>query len=108
MRSADVRALARRLKAIPGRMLSRGERAAVMAAEHAAQTARELVPVDTGELRNSISHSPDVRGAVVRAEAGHAAMVEYGTEKMPPRPFMLPAARAAAETFFKSAGEDKT
>ena len=62
--------------------------------------ARELAPVDTGELRESISFAATDNGAVVYASANHAAMVEYGTSRMSPRPFMLPAARAVAHEFF--------
>ena len=52
----------------------------------------------TGNLRNSITTS-DLRGttgdnpeAEVRASANYAGYQEYGTSRMPARPFMRPAA----------------
>ena len=99
-----MKAVVRRLNALPDRLMKQAKQAAVAAAAQAAQTARELAPLDTGALRQSISHSAADDGAVVTASAPHAAMVEYGTSKMPPRPFMLPAARAAAQAFFETAG----
>ena len=45
--------------------------------------AKQLVPVDTGELRNSIGYQVDVREmritGVVFANADHAGYVEFGT-----------------------------
>ena len=62
-------------------------------AEAVAELARELVPVDTGELQSSI-HVED--GALpasrrVVASAAHAPHVEYGTVHMAAQPFMTPA-----------------
>ena len=70
-------------------------------AQQAAERARQLVPVDSGELKSSIS----AEEGSVTATAPHAAMVEYGTSRMAARPYMLPAARAQAETFFREARE---
>lgn len=67
--------------------LSRGVEAG---AQIVAEEARMLVPVDTGELRDSIEARPaeqdrdasgsgDARTAVVVAAAPHAFYVEYGT-----------------------------
>jgi len=61
-----------------------------------AERARQRVPVDTGELRNSIDTetvtgkggAPEVR---VVASAPHAMYVELGTERSRPRPFLRPA-----------------
>ena len=108
-----MKKLLARLQALPDEMMRAASRAAAFAAERAAYNARELAPVDTGELRGSISFSAENGGAVVRAEAAHAAMVEYGTSKMPPRLYMQPAAQAAREDYFSTAkrliqGRDKT
>jgi len=64
------------------------------AAEEAAGAARELAPVDSGELRRSISvrQISPLETAVVAA-APHAAMVEFGTSRSAAQPFMLPAAQ---------------
>ena len=64
------------------------------AAEEAAGAACELAPVDSGELRRSISvrQISPLETAVVAA-APHAAMVEFGTSRSAAQPFMLPAAQ---------------
>lgn len=97
-----MKRLIKRLTALPDGLMKQAEAAAASAAAHAAEIARGLVPVDTGELKGSISSSPAPGGAVMTASVPHAAMVEYGTSKMPPQPFMLPAAHASADVFFKS------
>lgn len=57
--------------------------------------AKQIVPVDTGELRDSIhpepavDHNSQVVGAVV-ADAGHALFVERGTVKMAAQPYLRP------------------
>lgn len=55
--------------------------------------AKTLAPVDTGNLRNSIT--TDARQgdlvAVVEATADYSAYVEFGTRRMRPQPFMRPA-----------------
>lgn len=56
--------------------------------------ARQLVPVRTGHLRQSIY--AEVRGWVVRigAEATYALFVELGTRYMQARPYLYPAIQA--------------
>lgn len=61
-------------------------------------TAKKLAPVDTGNLRSSITTS-DLRGvsrnslsAEVRASASYSVYLEMGTSRMAPQPFMRPAA----------------
>lgn len=51
--------------------------------------AKELTPVDTGELRDSIRvdrNIPEMTFTLV-ATAPHAIWVSSGTSRMPPRPF---------------------
>ena len=93
-----------RLKLLVPAMEGVGANAVYLAAGRCADIARTTVPVDTGALRDSIGVSPG--GAYVAsavASASYAAMVEYGTSKMPPQPYMLPAAHRAAEDFFANA-----
>lgn len=59
--------------------------------ERVAQSARELCPVDTGALRDSIEVSVQGNSAVVSANTDYAAYVEFGTSKMPARPYLVPA-----------------
>lgn len=80
-----------------------GEMVVEMAKE-AADLMRDLVPVRTGNVRSSITSDPAfIRdGLGVFAEAGPdsvahkeafvARFLEYGTSKMAPRPFVMPAA----------------
>lgn len=64
------------------------------------QGARERVPVDSGDLRDSIATTRVALGDY-RVEAGaggafYGFLVEFGTSKTPARPFMVPAAEAVA------------
>ena len=63
-----------------------------------ADGARRLCPVDTGDLKASISarSEPIAGGAEGEGAAGaaHAVYVELGTSRMAARPFLLPACRA--------------
>lgn len=59
-------------------------------------TAQSIVPVESGELKGSISRSEVTKGfGSVTGEAGptarHGRFVEWGTSVMPPSAFMGPA-----------------
>ena len=56
--------------------------------------AKLACPVDTGRLRNSISHAVDeADGAVyIGTNVEYAPYVEYGTSKMKAQPYLKPAA----------------
>ena len=58
-------------------------------------TAQSLCPVRTGFLQSSISCEATADGAVCSVGAGYAQYVEFGTWKMPARPFIQPALEAA-------------
>ena len=66
--------------------------------------AKSLAPVDTGALRNSISATIAIGG--LSAEIGptvhYAPYLEYGTRRMPPQPYMGPAADRRAEAFVQA------
>ena len=55
--------------------------------------AKMLCPVDTGNLRNSITHTVDVadRKTYVGTNVEYAAYVEMGTSKMKAQPYLKPA-----------------
>lgn len=63
------------------------------------RTAKNLVPVDTGNLKSSIGHS-DARGVgrsgtlaiEIGPTANYGEYVEFGTGRMAPQPYMGPAA----------------
>ncbi len=66
--------------------------------------------VDTGRLRNSITHTSDEDTAYVGTNVEYAAYVEYGTSKMAARPYLKPAVnnnaaqyRAIFEDFLRNA-----
>lgn len=56
--------------------------------------AKRECPVDTGRLRNSITHTVDTgdEAAVIGTDVEYAIFVEKGTSKMKPEPFLTPAA----------------
>ena len=55
-------------------------------------TAKGLVPVRTGRLRESIFHEVlDIEGLAVGSTVEYAAYVEYGTSRMQAQPFIEPA-----------------
>lgn len=58
--------------------------------------AKNLVPVDTGELKESIKLTEDGEGSVeLEITAPYAAAVEYGTSRKAPQPYLEPAIRTA-------------
>ena len=65
------------------------------AAEVYRDIAAGLAPVLTGELRDSIQIEREGDAVLVVAKAEHAGYVEYGTTRMPGRPFMREAMGAA-------------
>lgn len=56
--------------------------------------AKQDCPVDTGRLRNSISHAVDMsdNSVYIGTNVEYAAYVELGTSRMKPRPYLKPAA----------------
>lgn len=70
--------------------------------EHQASAPGEAPASDTGRLVNSIRTTYDFEGlaGTVTASTAYAASLEYGTQRMEPRPYMRPALanrRAAIE-----------
>jgi HK97 gp10 family phage protein len=51
-------------------------------------SAAGYAPVDTGNLRNSISHADDGTYAYIGTNVEYAPYVELGTVRMPERPFL--------------------
>ena len=112
---SDSARLKARLDAIPGEILGELRPALVKSAEEVADRMRALVPVDEGDLKASITVTPPGGTTPAYAEGGgqrtassnqalvtagapkvrHGHLVEFGTAKMAPRPFMRPAWRLA-------------
>ena len=61
--------------------------------------AKMLCPVDTGRLRNSITHTSDGEYAYIGTNVEYAPYVEFGTSKMAAQPFIRPAAEDHAEEY---------
>lgn len=59
--------------------------------EQVTAQAKALAPVDSGQLRNSISYGQDGDDVIVSASAEHAVYQEFGTRNMSAQPFFRPA-----------------
>lgn len=53
--------------------------------------AKRLCPVDTGRLRNSISHQVDGGSAYIGTNVEYAPYVELGTSRTRAKPYLKPA-----------------
>ncbi len=53
--------------------------------------AKNLAPVDTGNLRNSITHEVEKKEARVGTNVEYAPFIELGTVKMAAQPYLNPA-----------------
>ena len=65
--------------------------------------AKKLAPVDTGNLRNSITHTVDEEepSAYIGTNVEYAPYQELGTIHMKAQPFLKPAVSANANTYRK-------
>lgn len=61
--------------------------------------AKKLAPVDTGNLRNSISHAVEDKAAYIGTNVEYAAFVEIGTSRSKAQPYLKPAASDHARTY---------
>lgn len=61
--------------------------------------AKQACPVDTGRLRNSISHDADEEAAYIGTNVEYAPYVELGTSRMAPRPYLRPAAEDHSDEY---------
>ena len=83
------------------------QQAAVRAMEKCGLTAegyaKKLCPVDTGNLRNSITHTVDEEepAAYIGTNVEYASYVCLGTIHMKAQPFLKPAVAANANTYRK-------
>lgn len=57
--------------------------------------------VDTGRLRNSISHDTDGKDVYIGSNVEYAPYVEMGTKKMAARPYLKPAVTEHTATYKK-------
>lgn len=63
--------------------------------------AKAKCPVDTGNLRNSITHvtAPGEDAVYIGTNVEYAAYVEFGTSRTAAQPYLRPAAADHAETY---------
>ena len=62
--------------------------------------AKQMAPVDTGRLRNSIEHHPEGTDTmVVETNVEYATYQEMGTSKMKAQPYMKPSGENNVDTF---------
>lgn len=76
--------------------------AALIAIGMTAETyAKRDCPVDTGRLRNSITHEVrmDENATYIGSNVEYAAFVEMGTKRMKARPYLRPAATNHTEEY---------
>lgn len=87
----DIKDNSEAVKRDIAKAISNGLEAIGMTAE---TYAKEDCPVDTGRLRNSITHevSDKEQAVYIGTNVEYAPYVELGTSKQAPRPFLKPAA----------------
>lgn len=93
--------LEKKLRKLPELVQSAGGRAVKAETEETRDDMKRGVPVDTGELRDSIQAEYDSKTITGRAVATskHAGFVEHGTDDTPAHPFAQPAAERARRRF---------
>ncbi|MBO0826211.1 MAG: HK97 gp10 family phage protein [Streptosporangiales bacterium] len=79
--------------AAAGLAIHAGVRKAIVKTAHDIEAdAKALCPVDTGYLRSSITADIGDMDAEIGPTANYGAYVEFGTSRMGPQPYMMPAA----------------
>ena len=68
---------------------------------HPASAAGQAPASDTGRLANSITAEIDGKQATITANTEYAAPLEFGTQHIQPRPFMVPAMEQERPKFEK-------
>lgn len=90
--TSAIRKLQTDLEGLSARAVPTASRAVAKVALDIEASAKLFAPVDTGNLRNSISTDHGVLSAEIGPTAEYGAYVEEGTSRMAPQPYMGPAA----------------
>lgn len=77
----------RKMRSVNSRLKSNVNRLGVESIKTAEKVMKDRVPVDTGELYESINN----QGLMIGVTAPHVQAVEYGTHRSPAQPFIRPA-----------------
>ena len=80
------------LREVQAELRHRRERATEAIGLYVEGEAKLLTPVDTGNLRSSISHKSDDEKAVIGTNTDYSEFVEKGTSRQKAQPFLTPAA----------------
>ena len=95
--------LMRKLDSMGGNVLDALEKATKQTSLAAQADARDNAPVDTGNLKQSISteheRSTEAATSTVYTNVEYGLYQEMGTVNMPAHPFMVPAAKASENVF---------
>lgn len=92
-----------RLPELSAMLQARAEQIVAKAAYDVEAEAKTVVPVDTGNLKNSIA--TDIvkpLEAVVGTGVEYAEFVEYGTSRMAAQPYMTPAAEVVKPAWHRA------
>lgn len=89
---AEIKFISNR-SAVESALQAAKDRALEIMGGKAESYAKQLAPVRTGNLRNSITHQQyDENTEIIGTNVSYAPYQELGTHKMAPRPFLRPAA----------------
>lgn len=80
-------------------MIQASEKALEAIGMQAETYGKKLCPVDTGRLRNSITHQTETDVVYVGTAVEYAPFVELGTAKMNAQPYIRPAVADHAEEY---------
>lgn len=103
--TSELQALAVDLEKSGAKVIERARLAVAKVALDVEATAKTLAPVDTGNLKNSISSEIDGLTAEVSASTSYSDYVEYGTSRMAAQPYMGPAFDEHAPNLEKALGQ---
>lgn len=103
--NSEVLALAGKLKSVQSDINKQSSTVLRKAAKAVERGAKSRAPVDTGTLQRDIYSAVRGKVAQIIAPTRYAQFNEYGTSKMAPQPFMVPALEAEAPQFVKKLEE---
>lgn len=108
MKIRGLDSLQRKLRRLGKVVEQATDAAAEEIAEEVAWDAEAMVPVDSGELRDSIEVEKTKDGYRVgpRDDVEHALFVEWGTSRSPAQPYMQPAAAGKQKKYRKVAAAE--
>jgi len=97
----DASKLLKNLDRLEKNLNNNVQTAIINIAQKVVDTAKNIVPVRTGELRDSITYEVKEEGVEIRAGADHASYVEYGTLRMQAQQFFFPSVNAHKQALIK-------